>query len=282
MNRRSFSAMGCELVVESSSPAAGAAIVALFEEREAIFSRFLAGSELSRVNDSGEPAVPVSTTFAAALSTALWAAEVTQGLVVPTLGRALEAAGYDADFAELVPDPRPVDPPSPVDWREVRVLGRLIVRPPGTRLDLNGVVKSMTVDAACALLDGAGFVSAGGDLAVRDAPLTVALPDGGAVRLESGGIATSGSTGRRWLRAGGVQHHLIDPATRRASGSPWSTVTAVGRNCLSADVAAKAGFLLGEAGPAWLDRRGVAARFLAGSEVVENRAWSASLEPVAA
>jgi thiamine biosynthesis lipoprotein ApbE len=55
-------------------------------------------------------------------------------------------------------------------------------------------------------------------------------------------------------------------------------VTAVGRNCLRADVAAKAGFLLGDDGPGWLDDRGVAAHFVADGAVIENDCWLHSLE----
>ena len=95
-------------------------------------------------------------------------------------------------------------------------------------------------------------------------PVVVGLPGGDTVTLERGGLATSGIGTRRWLRGGLPQHHLIDPGTRRPAHSPWTSVTAVGRACLTADVAAKAGFLLGADGPAWLDERGVAARFVAG------------------
>jgi thiamine biosynthesis lipoprotein len=254
------------------------AIVRLFEQRDATFSRFRPDSELSRVNAAAGPIVHASPTFLAAVSAALAAARTTGGLVDPTLGAAIEAAGYDADFAELVPDPRPVEAVPCVDWRQLRVGDGLLARPPGTTLDLNGVVKAMTVDEAAALLGGPGFVSAGGDIATSGLPVVVALPGGGAVTLEVGGIATSGSATRRWLRGGRLQHHLIDPRTGRPSTSPWTYVTAVGRDCLSADVAAKAGFLLGEDGPDWLDDRGVAALFVADGPPVQNGCWTRSLE----
>ena len=51
---------------------------------------------------------------------------------------------------------------------------------------MNGVVKALAVDDALRLLSGPGFVSAGGDLAAN-APIDVALPGGGAVRVVQGG-----------------------------------------------------------------------------------------------
>jgi thiamine biosynthesis lipoprotein len=270
--------MGCEILVAGGSRRAFDAIVALFEERDRVFSRFRADSELTRVNAMRSSVVTVSPLFARAAREAVAAAQATGGLVDPTLGAALEAAGYDVDFAQLVADPAPAGPPATTARHALAVGDGILRRPIGTRLDLNGVVKGMTVDDAVALLDGPGFVSAGGDLAARGMPVTVGLPDGALVALAAGGIATSGSTKRRWLRGGEAQHHLIDPATGAPARSPWAWVTAVGRSCLAADVAAKAGFLRGADGPAWLDRRGVAARFgAAEGGVVENLGWSRSL-----
>jgi thiamine biosynthesis lipoprotein len=156
----------------------------------------------------------------------------------------------------------------------VKLLGRVLALQGGVRLDLNGVVKAAAVDDAIRLLSGRGFVSAGGDLATRRA-VDVALPGGGAVRLLSGGLATSGCSKRRWLRGGEEKHHLIDPATGRSSRSPWDEVTVCGATCLAADVAAKAAFLLGKDGPDWLDERGLPGRFLAEGRVVANASWLA-------
>ena len=99
------------------------------------------------------------------------------------------------------------------------------------------------------------------------------------MQLVSGGLATSGSTKRRWLRGGELQHHLIDPRTGRPAESPWEQITACGRTCLAADAAAKLGYLLGERGPDVLDARGIPAQFVApDGTVVENRGWSTAVE----
>jgi thiamine biosynthesis lipoprotein len=268
--------MGCEIVVAGASPRALRRIRELFEHRDGVFSRFRSDSELNRVNAARGGFVRLSPLFISTLRTALDAAEATDGLVEPTLGAALEAAGYSADFAELVPDPRPPGPAATGAWRSLRLAGRLLFLPADVQLDLNGVVKALAVDDAVELLEGDGFVSAGGDLAARGA-LDVALPGGGAVRLTRGALATSGSSGRAWLRGGQRQHHLIDPTTGRPAESPWAQVTVCGDSCLTADVAAKAAFL-GQDGPRWLDERGLPGRFLThdGTELV-NDAWRRSL-----
>jgi FAD:protein FMN transferase len=278
---RFFRSMGCEIVLGGATAAEARAIEELFAERDRVFSRFRGASELDGVNAADGPML-VSELFADTLAIALDAAAATDGLVDPTLGAALVAAGYDRDFAEL--DGSQVTKchlTGPGRWRSVRLTGRLLPRPPDLQLDLNGVVKSLAVDDAMKLISGTGFVSAGGDLAANG-PVDVALPGGGAVRVVEGGIATSGSVGRRWLRNAVEQHHLIDPFTGAPSRSPWTHVTVVGGSCLAADVCAKAAFLLGHDGPAWLDAHGLPARFVSGARVVVNKAWAAALgrEPV--
>jgi thiamine biosynthesis lipoprotein len=102
-------------------------------------------------------------------------------------------------------------------------------------------------------------------------PVVVGLPAGGAVTLDRGGLATSSVANRSW---GDGLHHLIDPATGAPSDSPWRDVTVAAETCLAADVGAKAALLLGHAGPSWLDRRGLAGRFVdhAGGVTV-NQSW---------
>jgi len=269
--------MGCEVLAAGASAAEAARIRALFEEREATFSRFRPDTELRRVNAAAGGAVTVSALFRRTLDTALWAAQATGGLVDPTVGAAVEAAGYGRDFEALSPDPRPPGPAAPARPAGVRVVGPLVFLAAGVQLDLNGVVKAEAVDDGLELLSGPGFVSAGGDLATRG-EVDVAVPGGESVRLVSGGLATSGRNRRRWVRDGEEQHHLIDPVSGRPAGGPWEQVTACGSSCLVADVAAKAAYLLGDDGPDWLDERGLPGRFLRDDgSVHENGCWRASL-----
>jgi FAD:protein FMN transferase len=235
-----FRAMGCDVVVAATDPTAVAEVLDRWEET---FSLFRPESELSRLNRSQARVTLVSPRFAEALEVALDVAAETEGLVDPTLcGR----------------------------WCDVVVSGRMVSRPPGLALDLNGVVKALAVDKAAATLTRPGFVSVGGDLAVRG-PVDVALPASGAIRVVEGGLATSGTASRG--------AHLVDPRTERASESPWRQVTASGATCLGADVAAKAGFLLGDRGPDWLDERAIPGRFVgAGGEIVENDTWASATQ----
>ena len=272
-----FKAMGCEIVVGGATPSEQVAVERLFAALEASLSRFRPTSDLERLNRSPAGTVIVSPLLATALDDALRAAQATDGLCDPTIAAALRSAGYDRTFAEI--EPGPLGDAVPAGrWREIRLSGLLVQRPVGLRLDLNGVVKGRAVDDALALLEGDGFVSAGGDLATRGS-LVVALPAGGTVTLDSGALATSGTTTRSWPREGDERaHHLIDPATGLPADVRWQAVTVCAGTCLAADVAAKSAFLLGDDGPAWLERQGLQGRFVAETEVVLAGGWPESSE----
>jgi thiamine biosynthesis lipoprotein len=269
--------MGVAVAVRGASATELVAVRSLFAAWEQAFSRFRSQSELSRVNRAG-PIAEVSPLFAAVLGQALAVAAATDGLVDPTLGAALESAGYDRDFDALTPDERPPGPPSRGRWREVALVDRILFRPDGVLLDLNGVAKALAAHEALRLIAGNGFVAAGGDVAVRGSAV-LELPEGGAVRVLGGGIATSGTRRRRWLRAGHPQHHLIDPRTGTPSTSRWLDVTVAAGSCLAADAAAKCAFLLDADGPDWLEARGLPGRFTtADGVVVETGRWSRTAE----
>jgi len=241
MSPERYEAMGVELVVGGATPEELTAVRSLFDLWDRTFSLVRADSELVLVNGEPTRLVAVSPLFARVLATALEATDSTGGLVDPTLGAT----------------------------QRLRLTDRLLGRPPGTKLDLNGVVKSLAVDESLALISGPGFVSAGGDVAARGTAI-VGLPGGDTLRLQDGGLATSGTT--RW------RDHLIDPPTGRPSSSCWTEVTVAAPSCLAADVAAKAAFLLSRDGPDWLDQRELPGRFRAGEQLVTNGAWRHAME----
>jgi len=277
MTPHRFKAMGCEIVVGGATPSEQVAVERLFAVLEVALSRFRPTSDLERLNRSSAGTVIVSPLLATALDDALRAAQATDGVCDPTIAAALRSAGYDRTFAEIAPGPLG-DAVTAGRWREIRLSGLLVQRPAGLRLDLNGVVKGRAVDDALALLEGDGFVSAGGDLATRG-ELVVALPAGGTVTLDSGALATSGIATRSWRREGGDRaHHLIDPATGLPAEVRWDAVTVCAGTCLAADVAAKTAFLLGDDGPTWLERQGLQGRFVTETEVVLAGGWPESSE----
>jgi len=270
---------------------------AVLDEVDAACSRFRADSELSRANRATGP-VPASPVLVGAVRVALEAAELTGGVVDPTLGDVLVAAGYSRTFEDVpASDPSPVAlPERRPGWREVVVTDDSLEVPRGVVLDLGATGKAFASDlVALSVLDGLGtdvVVSVGGDVraaAPPDGPgtaWTVAIahtPDGpGAtpvahVTVTDGGLATSSVSARRWVRAGRCWTHLVDPRTLGPVDGPWRTVCATGPTCVAANVATTAAIVLGADAPAWLEARGVAALLLAHDGTTRRTgAWEAA------
>ena len=258
--RERFRAMGTD--VEVLGPAvprfaeAADRVRGIFAREERRFSRFLPTSELSRVNARAGRRTPVSPSFAAVAAESLRAARETDGLFDPTVLPALIAAGYDRDIEEVRRAPAAPRPSRAAGRGSDVEVGRGWVRlPAGAGLDLGGIAKGWTVDAAALaawrILPWV-VVNAGGDLRLegeRPDPLEVGVEDptdGDAfvvrLRLEAGALATSSIARRSW---GPGLHHLIDPRTGLPASTGVLQATACASTCTRAEVLAKTLLLSG-------------------------------------
>lgn len=243
-------------------------------------SRFRADSEVSAVNAGAGSWVEVSWDFVAVLDACLVAAASTNGLVDPTVGRAVVAAGYD----EWAAQDSAIEPSvQPGCWTGVGIRpGRRqaqVLIPAGTALDLGSIAKSWLADRLARTVAASGYevcANMGGDLRViatepwavtADPELPGVTP--ATVHLTDGGVATSGVGRRAWN--GG--HHLIDPRTGRSAGTPWHSVSVVAATACDANAAATASVILGDSGPGWLTSTGLDGRFVAPARVVTVGRW---------
>ena len=247
----------------------------LFADTEAALSRFRPESELSQLNRQGY-LENASAVLYENVASACQMRKLTGGVFDPTILDALEAAGYDRSFEQLGKGaPRlftPRQDQSFASWRnpafpqvELDPLTHSIRLAPGVRLDLGGIAKGSTVDAAAKLLSEAGFtsfmISAGGDMYLRGCPpqnsqgwqvgvANEAPGFGGDITqllVSDKAVATSATTGRRWSVGHQIRHHLIDPRTRQPSDNGLAAVTVVANTVQMADVMAKTALILGPA-----------------------------------
>jgi thiamine biosynthesis lipoprotein len=222
---------------------------------ESRWSRFLPMSEVSRLNRAAGQPIVVSDETTRLLQAAVEGWQRTEGLFDPTVLGDVVRAGYDRTFADLPPDRREA-PPS--RWRRgaetIRVGDGLARLAKGVAFDPGGIGKGLAADIVAAELVHQGaervLVDIGGDLRVAGRPpaggWSIALPDGGCVRLDAGGVATSGASRRRWLIAGSEHHHLIDPRTGRPAALPADrTVTVLAAAAWQAEVLATAAIVAG-------------------------------------
>ncbi|MBN9109767.1 MAG: FAD:protein FMN transferase [Pseudonocardia sp.] len=242
-------------------------------------SRFRPDSEVRTVEHQAGHAVQVGAVLAVHLDAALRAARITDGLLDPTVGTCMDALGYDRDLAEVTDTDADIVPvPAPGWWRLAwSPADRSLLVPRGTRIDLGSTAKALAADLAATRIAGRTgcgvLISLGGDLAVAGPPPAggwrIHVTDdhaqagpGPVISLASGGLATSGTTRRRWRRGRRHCHHVVDPRTGLPAQSGWRTVTVAAGACVDANIAATASLLLGAAAPGWLTTAGLPARLV--------------------
>lgn len=254
------------------APAAAERARRFVVEFDAALSRFKPDSQLSALNADPRECVPASELLRQAVKAGLQAAELSDGLVDPTLADEIESAGYTASRAgvpgaplgaalEEAPQRRPARPSSNPRWRGFQVddAAGTISRPPGVRFDTGGTGKGLAADLIAGQLRGYSrfIVDCGGDIRIGGADalvhpyeVFVEHPMTGerahVLRLSSGAVATSGLNVRIWRNeAGRYAHHLLDPSTGEPAWTGLIGATALGDTAVEAETLSKAALLSG-------------------------------------
>jgi thiamine biosynthesis lipoprotein len=264
----------------------GAGLLDAAEERldqlERRWSRFVADSEISRLNVAGGHPVAVSADTQVLVRRAVEGWERTAGRFDPTVLPALVAAGYDEPFENVAARTTHRGVASPlgaapgctgivVDRRSGTVM-----LPMGVELDPGGIGKGLAADIVTADLTARGArgvcVNLGGDLRVSgDGPegagwvveLEHPLAEAGTaslgpIHLASGAIAATWRTRRAWGPEHDRRHHVIDPDIGAPAAVGVAGVVVLTKAGWWAEVLAKAAFLSGAEAVALLDAHSAA------------------------
>ncbi|MCX6520426.1 MAG: FAD:protein FMN transferase [Actinobacteria bacterium] len=250
---------------------------ARLRDLESKWSRFLPDSDITRANHAAGTPVEVSADTIAVVQRALDGWRQTNGRFDITMLPALVEIGYTHSALSAMAAPI-------VPGRVVGLSGMVMVDParstitaPATSaIDLGGIGKGFAADLVADELIAAGasgvLVNLGGDLTVRGLPgddtsWYLGIEDPSAppkhvalLRVVTGGIATSGTTVRRWTSLDGSQrHHLIDPTTAQPATTATLTATVLAADCATAEVYATAAMMLdARSAVAMLDQLGLA------------------------
>ncbi len=244
---------------------------------EAKWSRFRPDSDITRANRAAGMPVEVSADTVAVVQRALDGWRQTDGRFDITMLPALVELGYTHSALSSVA--APIVPGRVVGMSAMVMVDparSTITAPATSAIDLGGIGKGFAADLVADELIAAGatgvLVNLGGDLTVRGVPSDdtswyLGIEDPSAppkhvalLRVATGGIATSGTTIRRWTTPDGQScHHLIDPTTARPTTTTTLTATVLAADCATAEVYATAAMMLDAAAAiAMLDRLGLA------------------------
>ena len=243
-----------------------------FRHVEEHCSRFDANSEVSRLAQCAGTPTHVSETLFQTVHFALALAEESGGAFDPTVGRRMEARGFDREYRTGAVVHTDIDAPDDASYRDVHldVDRRTITLDRPLMLDLGAVAKGLAVDmAARELAPFENFaIDAGGDLfvsghnadgdewsvGIRHPRDTTALLD--TLHVSNVAVCTSGDY-ERTSPTLVDEHHIMDPRTGH-SARHAASVTVVAPVAMVADGLGTAAFVLGpERGLALLERHGV-------------------------
>jgi len=240
---------------------------AWFEEIEKACSRFDPSSELRQLCAKVATAVAASPMLFETIRFALEVAKDTDGAFDPTVGRRMEARGFDRHHVtgERVNSGAP---DAGASWRDVEVdsVAHTVTLHRPLTLDLGAVAKGLAVDMAARELTRFGnfAVDAGGDLYLGGRNADGALwsvgvrdPRGDGLietlRVSDTAVCTSGDYERRGPQDAGA-HHILD-ARFGDTASCLASVTVVAPSAMVADAFATAAFALGpDEGARFLER----------------------------
>ena len=268
------------------------AVEAELEAVDRAMSNWREDSELSRLNRSHAPEVPVSEPLAEVLDAAFRMHRESDGAFDITVAPLLRAFGFGPGGDPAAPPP---DPGALAELRARVGSGLLELEPnpeggallrrsrSGVELDLSAIAKGYAVDRVSRSLSSLGvsehLVEIGGEIRTRgrfrigvETPVPGLWPAGAGaavhrvIGLLDRALATSG--GYRDFRAvpegrEGAWTHILDPREGRPVERPAGSVSVIAGSCLEADAWATALFVLGpEAGLELAEARGLAALFL--------------------
>lgn len=296
---RTFKVMGCtaHLVVHGGDASLLDAGEARLRELEAWWSRFVATSDITLSNlRAGEP-VEVHPDTLAVIARAVDGWRQTGGRFDITVLPALVHQGYSHSVIDRTAAPSlRADRIGTCEWILFDYNTSTLTVPRGSAIDLGGIGKGFAADIVAEELleEGATgvVVNVGGDLRVAgspegadgwdlgienplDPPHHIAL-----LRMAQGGVATSGTTIRRWQRPdGSTGHHLIDPTTGRSAETTVLTATVLASDTATAEIFATAAMLMNPvAAMAMLDRVGLAGLAVSTDGVVHRSRTLATFE----
>jgi thiamine biosynthesis lipoprotein len=283
--QRSFRVMGCEshVIVTGGTEQLLDQAEGRLRDLESLWSRFLGDSDITRANQAVGLPVRVHEDTLAVVLRSIEAWKQTRGRFDITVLPALVHHGYTHSAVTSAAAPRVSQQLIGISGSvQVDIAHATICVPAGGAIDLGGIGKGFAADIVAEELIESGalgvLVNVGGDISVLGAPYlggdawVIGIEDPGSapshvacISLVQGGVATSGTTIRRWTSPNGENaHHLIDPKTALPAATSLLTATVIAGDAATAEVFATAAMMGdGPSAVALLDQVGLAGLMVA-------------------
>ena len=248
---------------ENAEAATDAAIDEI-KRTESVFSPFLEGSELYKINQNAHLGYEISDEMKKVLKEALRVCELTGGAFDITLKPLSDLWNIKSENPVVPPKEKIEEAKSKVGYENVEISGNVITfKKEGIALDLGGAIKGYAADRAAEILKSYGIKNAildlGGNIyalgkSEKGKAWRIGLQDPSkergeffkAIELSNSSCVTSGSYERYFENNGKIYHHIIDRSTGYSADAGLISVSVIGKSSFEADMLSTAIFVMGE------------------------------------
>jgi len=240
--------------------------IELCSHYEKLLSRFVAGSDMWRINHSKGELVPVSSETLELLACAEKIRIASEGafdIAMGSISKLWDFTGKNGGIRKAPEKERLVQAQQLVKQTIIKVEGNCVAVPQGATLDLGGIAKGYICDRIAEFLRKAGatsgYLNFGGNVVTiglhpEKRPWQVGIQAPSAQRGErvfavvessNSAVVTSGVYERAFLQEGMVYHHILDPETGLPAKSNLLSATVVMSDGMLADALSTALLVLG-------------------------------------
>ena len=230
---------------------------------EALFSRTIESSDISRINQIGEGTLEVSSETAEILKTALKYSELTEGRFDITIGRLTDLWNFKSESPRLPSKEEINTALKQTGFENLTVDKNMVTVKNGIQLDLGGIAKGYIADQCADFLRTEGvkraIINLGGNVLVigskeEGVPWKVGIQRPfddrneiiGSVQVSDCSVVTSGIYERYFEKDGTIYHHILDPETGYPVSNGLESVTILSSSSVVADALSTSAFLLGK------------------------------------
>ncbi|QIZ78843.1 FAD:protein FMN transferase [Ferrimonas lipolytica] len=262
----------CQLLIEPCPRAVAAKLLALAasitQQIESKYSRYRHDNLCFAINNAAGSAVNIDAETHRLLQFGDTCYQLSGGLFDLTSGILRQVWQFDG--SDNIPTAQQIDSLMPlIGWPKVEFSPTQLIMPAGMEIDFGGIGKEYAVDKVAQTLKAVAptlsiLVNFGGDIAVSQpkadgSPWRVGISTvedpttaGQRVKINHGGLATSGDTERFLLKHGVRYSHIINPLTGYATVGAPAQLTVAASTCLQAGLLSTLALLHGNQAEAYI------------------------------
>lgn len=233
------------------------------QDYEAMFSRTIETSEISKINAAGGAPVTVSAETVKLIKKGIYYGELSDGALDITIGSVSRLWDFKTETPAVPASESISEALTHVDYRKINITDNTVtLEDPQAAIDLGGIAKGYIADRLKNYLESQGvrhaLINLGGNvLAIGGKPDGSAFHIGipkpfdkentilTSVNVKDQSVVTSGTYQRYFETDGTRYHHILDPATGYPSNQGLNSVTILTDSSLTADALSTTCFVLG-------------------------------------